>query len=66
MTLKQQQDQMQAKLLQQLKQRADELVNAATEQMHKLPYYNSFFKTGKSDKEITDLILQDASNFQKI
>ena len=23
----------------------DELVNAATEQMHKLPYYNSFFKT---------------------
>ena len=23
----------------------DELVNAATKQMHKLPYYNSFFKT---------------------
>ena len=27
--------------------------------------YNRLFKTGKSDKEITDLILQDASNFQK-
>ena len=27
--------------------------------------YNRLFKTGKSNKEITDLILQDASNFQK-
>jgi hypothetical protein len=27
--------------------------------------YKRLFKTGKSDKDITDLILQDASNFQK-
>ena len=27
--------------------------------------YEILFKTGKSDKDITDLILQDASNFQK-
>ena len=27
--------------------------------------YQTLFKTGKSDKDITDLILQDASNFKK-
>ena len=37
----------------------DELVNAATEQMHKLPYYNSFFKT--SNEPVAQLSAKLAS-----
>ena len=39
--------------------------HVATSIKDPLQVYQTLFKTGKSDKDITDLILQDASNFKK-